>query len=209
MPDLATLTIFLLAAITLNITPGPDVLYVMARSLGQGKNAGVVSALGLGVGYLVHTSAAALGLSALLMSSALAYDAVKYLGAAYLVYLGIRTLLTSKGNVGLRVAPPAPKRVVFRQGTLTAVLNPKVALFFLAFLPQFVNPHRGPVVWQFVLLGVLFTCTATTWNTTVAFLAGSAGDWLKTRPRFVKAQGWFTGGVLLALGIRIALPGRG
>lgn len=209
MPDPTTIAVFVLASVMLHITPGPDVMYILARSLGQGRSAGVVSALGLGVGYLVHTTAAALGLSALLMSSAAAFDTLRYMGAAYLVYLGLRSILNARGDVGLRVALPASRGTIFRQGTLTAVLNPKVALFFLAFLPQFVNPARGPVVWQFVFLGALFTVTATIWNTFVGLVAGSAGDWFRNRPAFLKVQQWFTGAVLVALGVRIALPGRG
>jgi threonine/homoserine/homoserine lactone efflux protein len=209
MPDAGTIALFLLAAISLNLTPGPDTFYVLARSIGQGRNGGIVSALGLGLGYLVHTGAAALGLSALLRASALAYDVVKYAGAAYLVYLGVRAILT-KGTplVHGEGARRASSLQVFRQGTLTSVLNPKVALFFLAFLPQFVHASNGPAVGQFILFGALFTMTATTWHIVLAFAAGSAGNWLRTRPRLVRGQQVFTGGVMIALGLRIALPER-
>lgn len=209
MPDLTTITLFVLASLMLHLTPGPDVLYILARSIGQGRRAGVVSSLGLGAGYLVHTTAAALGLSALLRSSALAYDVVRYLGAAYLVYLGLRTLLSREETLEQRSLPRATHSAIFRQGVLTAVLNPKVALFFLAFLPQFVDPSRGAPVWQFVLFGLLFTTSATLYNTLLALLAGTAGNWLRTRPTFMKVQQWLTGGVLVALGVSVALPERG
>jgi threonine/homoserine/homoserine lactone efflux protein len=142
--DLTTLGFFLLATITLNLTPGPDMLYVIARSVGQGRKAGVVSALGIGAGTLVHMFAVALGLAALLRSVPMAYDAVKYGGAAYLLYLGVRMFLSKGRTEGETRLRKERYRRVFAQGVVTNVLNPKVALFFLAFLPQFLDPQPGP-----------------------------------------------------------------
>ncbi len=208
MPDLPTLTTFMVAALALNFTPGPDMLYVIARSVGQSRAAGIASALGIGAGTLVHTIAAALGLSALLMSLPVAFEVVKWAGALYLIYLGIKTL-RSKGALAAEV----PVKIedlgkVFQQGVLTNVLNPKVALFFLAFLPQFVDRNRGPLALQFIVLGLLFNTSGMAVNIGVALLSSSAGSWLRTRPGFSRAQAWFTGGVFVALGLRLALTER-
>jgi threonine/homoserine/homoserine lactone efflux protein len=141
--DLAYLTIFLLATLALNLTPGPDMLYVFARSVGQGRRAGVVSAFGIGAGTLVHMMAVALGLSTLLLQVPIAYDAIRYLGAAYLLYLGVRSIL-SAGDLTAEARPTQDSLPrIFRQGVITNVLNPKVALFFLAFLPQFTSRGAG------------------------------------------------------------------
>jgi threonine/homoserine/homoserine lactone efflux protein len=208
MTDTTALAVFMIAALTLNVTPGPNMLYVTTRSLGQGRKAGVVSAIGIGVGNLVHTLAAALGLSALLMSSAIAYSVVKYVGAAYLIYLGVRMILRNEHNSSLTTLTDASLRRIFSQAIATSVLNPKVALFFIAFLPQFANPSQGSVALQIAVLGALFSTTGTIVNTTVALLSGSFGDWLQTRPRFSQFQQWFTGSVFVALGTSIALPER-
>lgn len=205
MLNTATLPLFLVATITLALIPGPDMLYVLARSLGQGRNAGIVSALGVSVGLLVHTSAAALGLSALLMSSAFAYSAVKYLGAVYLIYLGIRIVL-SKDTGSLSTLKQTSLKRIFSQGVITNVLNPKIALFFLAFLPQFVDLSSGQVVWQILTLGIIFNAIGTIWHIALASLAGSAGSWLRKRPSFSYVQKWLTGSILIALGIRVAWP---
>lgn len=203
------MALFLIATVTLNLTPGPDMLYVMANSIAGGRRTGVVSALGVGAGCVVHTFAAALGLSALLMSSAVLYDAFRYVGAAYLIYMGIRSLMSSR----MAVAASGPRREVpliatFRRGVATNVLNPKVAIFFLAFLPQFVDPSRGSAVWQFLLLGTIFNVSGTTVNTIVGLVSGQMGSWMAARPAFSRVQQWFTGGVFMALGARIALAGR-
>ena len=188
------------------MTPGPDTLYVIARSFGQGRMAGIISALGICAGTLVHTLAAAVGLSALLMTSALAYNVVKYAGAAYLIYLGVRVLLSRQGDASLGTLPQAGLATSFFQAALTNVLNPKVALFFLAFLPQFVTPAQGKVAWQIITLGVIFIIITILWLTLVALLTRSLGDCLRNRPGFVRFQRWFTGGIFVALGTRLALP---
>jgi len=210
VPDMPSLAVFMLGAILLNLTPGPDMLYVLARSAGQGRRAGVVSALGIGIGTLVHTLAAAVGLSALLLSSALAYDIIKDLGAMYLIYLGIR-MIASQGHYAL-VMPGNGNSTslanILRQAVITNVLNPKVALFFLAFMPQFVDPTKGAVAWQFALLGLMFDTSGTLVNITVAQLAGYINTWMTQRPGFSRAQRWLTGSVLIALGARLALGTR-
>lgn len=207
LPDPPTLALFLVATITLNVTPGPDMLYVIANSIGLGRKAGVVSALGIGGGTIVHTFAGAVGLSALLMSSAVAFDVVRYAGAVYLLYLGIRSLISKETKVVMSGVRQVPLGTVFQRGVATNVLNPKVALFFLAFLPQFVDPSRGAVIWQFLLLGTMFNLSGTLVNTIVALLTGYAGDRFANNPGFAWLQRWFTGSVFLALGARLALAG--
>jgi threonine/homoserine/homoserine lactone efflux protein len=204
--DLTTLGFFLLATISLNLTPGPDMLYVIARSVGQGRKAGVVSALGIGAGTLVHMFAVALGLAIWLRSVPMAYETVKYVGAAYLLYLGVR-LLFSKERSGKTVnLRDDSYRRIFAQGAVTNILNPKVALFFLAFLPQFLDPQRGPVFWQVILLGLIFNTSGTLVNTTVALLSGSVGNRLRSNPRLGRLQRWFTGTLFIGLAARLALP---
>src|SRR5580698_2387785 len=156
LPHPSSLFLFVTAALLLLVIPGPAVFYIVGRSIGHGRSAGLVSALGISVGSLVHTAAAAVGLSALLMSSAVAFAAVKYLGAAYLIYLGIQKIRREESfklsGSGTRVKLGR----VFGQGVIVNVLNPKTALFFFAFLPQFVDASRGPVVRQILFLGLLF-----------------------------------------------------
>jgi threonine/homoserine/homoserine lactone efflux protein len=204
--DEATFTVFLFATLALNLTPGPDMLYVTARSLGQGRRAGAVSALGVGGGIVVHTLAVALGLAALLASVPLAYEVVRYAGAAYLLYLGLHTLFKRETIE----SPVALKRdslwQIFRQGVITNVLNPKVALFFLAFLPQFVDPERGPAGLQVLVLGMIFNISGTLFNIAVALLVGLFGDHLRRRPALASMQRVITGGIFIALALRLAIP---
>jgi threonine/homoserine/homoserine lactone efflux protein len=171
----ASLVVFLAAALALNVSPGPDMLYVISRSLEQGRKAGVVSALGIGAGTLVHTMVAAVGLSALLLSVPIAFNLIRYAGALYLAYLGLRLLFAKRGKEQ-RIQPRRSNnfrlRDVFRQGLTTNVLNPKVALFFSAFLPQFVDHSTGSIVMQFILLGLLFDASGTSVNIIVASIAG-------------------------------------
>jgi len=195
------------ATVTLNITPGPDMLFVIANSVGMGRKEGVVSALGIGGGTVVHTFAGALGLSALLISSPIAFDVVRYAGALYLLYLGISSLAGRDREVVANDERQATLRAIFKRGVATNVLNPKVALFFLAFLPQFVDPSRGAVVWQFLLLGTMFNVSGTLVNTAVALATGYAGDRFASHPGFLWLRRWFTGSVFLALGARLALVG--
>ncbi len=208
MPDSNDLLLFVAAGLLLNITPGPDVLYIVGRSLGQGRVAGIVSALGIGAGCLVHIAAAALGLSALMVTLPLAYDTVRYAGAAYLVWLGVRGWRSRSGALGTGQLKPATLGQTFLQGMVTNVLNPKVALFFLAFLPQFTNAARGSLPLQFVLLGSIFVVNGTIVGLAYALAASWLGGWLESR---YDIAGWLNramGGLFVLLGIRLALGGR-
>jgi RhtB (resistance to homoserine/threonine) family protein len=200
------LPIFALAGFTLNVTPGPDTMYIIGRSIAQGRRAGIVSALGIGSGTLVHTSAAAFGLSAILTTSSAAFTVLKWVGAVYLVYLGVQ-MYRSGGRAAVDSAPaaaPAALRTIFRQALLTNVLNPKVALFFMAFLPQFVDPARTASPVPFLFLGGVFVCTGTIWCLCVAALAARASGAVRNRPRPLAAARRITGVLFVGLGIRLA-----
>jgi threonine/homoserine/homoserine lactone efflux protein len=208
MPGSAPIAVFIVAALALNISPGPDMLYVISRSLEQGRRAGIVSALGIGAGTLVHTFVTAIGLSAILLSVPIAFEFVRYAGAAYLVYLGVRMLLDrNRGKATQYSGSKSPRnlRSIFRQGVTTNVLNPKVALFFLAFLPQFVDQSKGTVALQIILLGLLFDTSGTSVNAIVATLAGHVSDSLKKRSGFARFQKLLPAGILIALGLLVAL----
>ena len=208
LPDTNTLLLFMTAALALNVTPGPDMLYVVARSAGEGRAAGIISSLGIAAGSLVHTLAVALGLAGLLRAVPIAFEIVKWVGAAYLIWLGVRALRT-RGPATERVAvTPASRRAIFGQGMLTNVLNPKVALFFLAFLPQFVDPERGPVALQIVTLGLLFNTSGTLVNILVAVLASGAGSWSRRRFGESPLLRRVTGVLFIGLGVRLALLER-
>lgn len=200
---------FALAGLLLNLTPGNDMLYVMARSSGSGIKAGIISAFGIGTGCLVHVVAAMAGLSALLAQSALAFDIIKYLGAGYLVYLGIRSLVQKKNSMQVKgVRDELSFGKIFRQGALTNVLNPKVALFFLAFLPQFINPDKGNASLQILFMGSWFDLVGTLVNIIVAVVFGKLGAWLSSSPGFIRWQDRVTGIMLITLGFKIALESK-
>ena len=201
----SNLSIFLLAALILLLTPGPAVLYIVARSLDQGRLAGFVSVLSIEVGNSVHVLAAALGLSALLLSSALAFSVVKYLGAAYLIYLGLGRLFRRDQAHQPTTLQRQSLGSIFRQGVLVAILNPKTALFFLAFLPQFVDPSRGSVTLQLLTLGCLFVLMAIVTDGLYALLAGTAGHWLKGTRSFLRAERYVAATVYIGLGVAAAL----
>ena len=207
MPDVASLSLFLSAAIILAITPGPGIFYVMTRSLKGGRGEGIASAFGTAVGGMFHVFAAALGLSALLASSAFAFTVVKYAGAAYLVYLGIKTLLSKESLPTDDSAEVTGNKRAFYQGITVEALNPKTALFFLAFIPQFINPE-GTIFLQFVLLGTISVFLNTGADFVVASLAGPIGQYLKRNERLQRAQRIFTACGLIALGIYVALTGE-
>lgn len=198
------LSLFFTAALVLVLTPGPVVLYIISRSVEQGRRAGLVSVVGLEIGNLCHVLAAAFGLSAILLSSALVFDLVKYLGAAYLIYLGIRKLRSSDHVADAAVKRDTLRRI-FSQGIVVAVLNPKTALFFFAFLPQFVDPTSDSVTLQILLLGVLMVLMATVTDTMYAIMAGTAGRWLRGNRHFLRAQRYISGTVYIGLGITAAL----
>ncbi len=200
MLDFSRLPLFLFASLVLLLTPGPAVLYIIARSVDQGKAAGLVSVLSVEVGNFFHAVAAAAGLSALLFSSAMAFNVVKYLGAAYLVYLGIRKILGGRTKLQETSKQPQSLRQIFTQGVTVAVLNPKTALFFLAFLPQFVDHSRGQVGLQLLTLGCLFVFMALISDGMYALLASSAGQWLKTRSKFWQAEPYIAGAIYIGLG---------
>jgi threonine/homoserine/homoserine lactone efflux protein len=203
MPDGAHLAAFAAAAAVLAVLPGPGMLYVLARSLADGRRAGVRSSLGTAVGGLCHVLATAVGLSALLMTSAIAFSVVRYAGALYLVALGVRTLLARDAEPTPRAAPRA-----FRQGVLTELMNPKTALFFLTFLPQFCQPENGPLVAQVLVLGAVSVALNTSVDALVALAAGGISRRLRERPRMWRRQQVATGGVLIGLGAYAALAGH-
>ena len=208
MPGFHSLLLFIAAGLLLNLTPGPDLLYIIGRSLSQGRAAGIVSALGIGAGCLFHITAAALGLSALMRATPLAYDLVRYAGAAYLVYLGARALRSRQNPLEVQALALVSLGKIFRQGVITNVLNPKVALFFLAFLPQFANPAIGPLAPQILLLGAIFTINGTLVCLAVALAASRLGDWLKSRYNVTAWLSRLTGALFIGLGVRLALLGR-
>jgi threonine/homoserine/homoserine lactone efflux protein len=203
----SSLVLFMTGAILLLLVPGPAVLYITSRSIGLGRAAGLVSAMGIAVGTLVHVAAATLGLSALLVSSASAFTFVKYAGAAYLIYLGIRTLRSGDAAV----ADPSREQVslhrVFGQGVLVNLLNPKTALFFLAFLPQFIDPTRGHATLQIFDLGVLFALMGWMSDSVWALVSGTFAEHIRGNARLRTTQRKVSGGALIALGLASAFSG--
>lgn len=209
MPSLPTLALFSLAALALLAVPGPAVLYIVSQSVSHGRRAGLVSMLGIETGALFHVGAAAVGLSALLASSANAFTTVKYVGAAYLIALGLLRLTRGSEREPSTEGGGRDLRPLFLQGVAVNVLNPKTALFFLAFLPQFVRPGHGPAALQVLVLGLLFLVLATLSDAVLALIAGGAGNRLRDsrRMRFLSRYG--SGSVLVGLGVAAALAGDG
>lgn len=207
MPPVQNLALYTLAAFLLVLSPGPDTLFVIARSVENGRRAGFASALGVCCGELVHIAAAAIGLSAILLSSAVAFTVVKVLGAAYLVFLGIKTLLAKEGVSKAKPTEEHSTKAIFLQGFLTNALNPKVAVFFVAFVPQFAVPSAGNFALQIIVLGLIHDSLGLIWLTTIAMLSGTLSRW-KDSPRFAAFQKWFSGGILLLLGTRLLLLQR-
>jgi threonine/homoserine/homoserine lactone efflux protein len=210
MPAPTTLALFAAATIVLLVVPGPAVLYIVTRSVAQGRGAGLVSVLGVHTGSLVHVAFAAVGVSALLYASATAFTVVRYAGAAYLVFLGLRKLLGREGPGGEPVEAPAlPRARLYAQGVVVNVLNPKTAIFFLAFLPQFVNPVRGPVALQVVVLGTCFIALGVVSDGSYALLASALAGRLRRTPRARRALDRSSGVMLLGLGAWAAFAGSG
>lgn len=208
LPPSHELALFATAAIVLLLIPGPAVLYIVARSVDQGRTAGLASAAGIATGSLVHVAAASLGLSALLLSSATAYSAVKYAGAAYLFYLGVKKFRERRSATdGLEPVNHIPLRKICSQGILVNVLNPKTAIFFFAFLPQFVSPARGHVTFQFFALGMVFALMGWTSDSAWALCAGSAAKWLRGNKRFIDNERYVAGTVYMGLGLATAFSG--
>ena len=209
MPSLETLIVFTVAALVMNISPGPSNFYVMSRSIAQGPAAGVIAAAGLACGSLVHVTAAALGLSALFLYSPAAFTAVRMIGAAYLVYLGLRHFLSRDGaSTSADAGAAKPRRRIFVESVFVEALNPKSALFFLAFLPPFVDVAAGPPAPQILLLGLIVTLTGIPCDLLVAFAAGSVAGLLRRRPLVRRLRDWLSGSVLIGLGAWVALSER-
>ncbi|MEM6253028.1 MAG: LysE family translocator [Cyanobacteria bacterium P01_D01_bin.156] len=209
MPDFSTFSLFLSAAIVLAITPGPGIFYVMTRSIRGGRMEGLASALGTSVGGMFHVVAAALGISLVLAASALAFNLVKYFGAAYLMYLGVKTILgRDENSISTATMPRSGYQRAFFQGVTVEALNPKTALFFLAFIPQFINPD-GVIFAQFLLLGTISVVLNTSVDLVVISLAGPIGQWLKSSSKLRARQRHITGTGLIALGGYVALTGEG
>jgi len=197
--------LFLAAGILLNLTPGPDTVYILGRSIAQGREAGTASALGICVGSIFHTCAAALGLSAILATSTLAFGAIKLLGGAYLIFLGIKMVLDRRKHLSL----PShfrrrTTRAAFRQGVLTNILNPKVALFFLAFLPQFIDPASNSKVLAFLILGFTFVTTGTIWCLVLARFGSAFGERLHRNETIGQWLNRIAGALFVFLGLRLA-----
>ncbi len=201
--------IFVAAGVLLNLTPGQDTFYILGRSVSQGRRIGVVSALGIAAGSVVHTCAAALGLSAILGTSATAFTTVKMLGAAYLVYLGLKMLLRrSDEEPASRPEVSQDAWAAFRQGMLTNLLNPKVALFFLAFVPQFIEPSSPSKITAFLVLGATFVTTGTIWCLVLAVTGARMRTLLVSRPAAARNVSRASGGLFIALGLRLAASRR-
>jgi threonine/homoserine/homoserine lactone efflux protein len=208
VPSSISLLGFVAAALVILLIPGPGVLYVVARSIDQGRRAGLVSVLGLSAGVFVHIAAAVAGISAILLASATAFGIVKTLGAGYLIYLGLRALFARRKAAGVEAVVPRAMQRLFMDGVFVSILNPKIAVFFLAFLPQFVEPSRGPVPQQILLLGLIYIALALITDSGYALLADRVRRWLGGRigqgplPRYV------SGSVYLGLGVSTALTGQ-
>jgi threonine/homoserine/homoserine lactone efflux protein len=202
------IVLFLTTAVVMICTPGPDIIYVSTRGIAQGRDTALLSTLGVCLGYLVHTALAVLGLSALLQASAIAFEMVRYAGAAYLLYLGVKTLLSKEPFLPTQNAQPLPKGRIVWQGVLTSVLNPKGILFFLSFLPQFISPQSGHVSLQLIVYGLTFTVLCLLIYGAIGYCSGQVGDRLTKQPTISLALKWLSGSVLVGLGIRMAWPER-
>ena len=195
--------VFLMSGILLNIAPGPDTLYILGRSISQGRKAGVVSALGISSGAFIHTTLAAFGLSIILAKSALAFNTIKFAGVIYLIYMGMRALLAKSGGLAVKEAAAEDPRKIYWQGVFTNLFNPKVALFFLAFLPQFVNPANQCGALPFVLLGLTFIATGTVWCLIVANSASFATRQLRQNQKVATILNKLTGVLFIGLGLNL------
>jgi threonine/homoserine/homoserine lactone efflux protein len=207
VPSTGTLLLFAAASMAVVAVPGPNVLFVLARGIGGGRRAAVVSVLGVETATLCFVAAAAFGLTAVLVSSAVAFATVRYAGAAYLVYLGVRALLDRTGPDPAAPRPPARDGRTFRQAFAVGIANPKVALFFVAFLPQFVSPDAGSATRQVLVLGLVFLVVATVLDLGWALLAGLLAGWLRRHPALLRRQRFATGPVYLGLGAYAAVAG--
>jgi threonine/homoserine/homoserine lactone efflux protein len=208
MIDPAKFALFITVSWALIIAPGPDMLYVITRGMAHGRRAGMLSALGVICGILVHTIAAALGLTLIFQTSAMAFLVVKYLGAAYLIYLGIKSWRERNVFALQTSSSPVSARQLFWQGVLSNVFNPKIAIFFLAFLPQFVDKSSSQMTLQLVVLGLTFAFLGLLFLIVVGYSSGTIGSWITRRPHYARFIGRLSGGILVALGLRLALTER-
>lgn len=213
MPDLTQLALYLAAAFVLAITPGPGIFYVAARTLAGGRAEGIASSFGTGLGGMVHVIAGSMGVSVIVLASAELFAALKLIGAAYLIWLGIRTFRAARrdastGLDGGFAAPPIGPRRAFREGVLVEALNPKTAAFFLAFVPQFVDPTEGYVALQFVMLGFVSVALNTLADIVVAFAASSIREGAAARPSLIRRLREASGAAMISLGIGLALAKR-
>jgi threonine/homoserine/homoserine lactone efflux protein len=208
VPDPSTLLVFLGACLLLFVVPGPAVLYIVTRSVTQGRRAGLISVLGIHLGSLVHIAAAVAGLSALIAASATAFAAIKWAGVVYLLYLAVMAFRSAGHGPGEPDPEPMSEKRIFWQGAVVNILNPKTALFFLAFVPQFVDPTLGNPTLQLVVLGAVFVIAGLISDGTYALLAGAAGSRFLRNDSWRHAQGYVAGTVYLGLGIAAALTGR-
>ena len=205
----ANIYLFVAASLAVIVAPGPDNVYVLTRGIAQGREVALASAWGMCSGLLFHTTLAAIGLSAILAQSALAFSVVKYAGTAYLIYLGFRALLSKEEFIpSAEVVPVANLRSFFLRGLTMNLLNPKVAVFFLAFLPQFASPATDGATLRLLALGLVFALLSVVVFSALALFSGILGERLNNNPRLVNALHWMTGCVLIGLGVRLALSGR-
>jgi threonine/homoserine/homoserine lactone efflux protein len=209
LPDWPAFSVFMIATLAVGAAPGPGMMFAVARSIGQGRLAGAVSVLGLSLGSFILCLAAAFGVAAIIGASQIAYDGLRYLGAAYLVYLAVRVLASGGAPPGLDSDPHRdPLGRVFRQAVATNLMNPKSGMFYVAFLPQFTDPERGSVVAQFILLGLIFNVTGNSINLAVAYLFGHLGDWLASHRKAWRLQQWFTASLFCAIASHLVLADR-
>ena len=207
MPAAGTLAVYAGASVVITLIPGPAVLYIVTRAMDHGRRGGVASALGVNLGILVHVAFAVLGLSVVLASSAAAFNVVKYVGAVYLIYVGVRRLLDREEVPTANAVPVRSRRRLFSQGVIVSVLNPKLALFFVAFLPQFVDRAHGNVRLQLLVFGLLFEAIALITDSSYALLAGTMGRALRNRKRYARTERYVAGGIYIALGAAAAATG--
>src|SRR6266853_4225957 len=205
MPSLSTYALFIATALALLAIPGPAVLYVVSRSIDQGRRAGLASVLGITTGTVVHVTLATVGLSSLVLASKVAFDAVRYVGAAYLIFLGIRRLLTRRVEEDTTARPPRSRRDLYTQGLIVNLLNPKTIVFIFAFIPQFVDVNAGHVWLQIMLLGFTFAGLGLASDSLYAVVAGTVADRLRGTPLIARVERWFGGTVLIGLGVAAAI----
>ncbi len=209
LPDWPAFGVFMLATLAVGAAPGPGMMFAVARSIGQGRVAGAVSVLGLSLGSFILCLAAAFGVAAIIGASQIAYDGLRYMGAAYLIYLAVRVVVSGGAPPGLPGEPHRdPLARIFRQAVATNIMNPKSGMFYIAFLPQFTDPERGSVIAQFILLGVIFNVTGNSINLAVAYLFGHLGDWLASHRKVWRLQQWFTASLFCAIASHLIFAER-